>query len=116
MKPRKLTKTLKLQLEREKASRELKRKMAKEHQKTAGSYKMSTPIQAELYKSTIPSYDSGACNTTRSSMMQERFKESRKVREAIEFKANCLAPAYSKGAYQYIADEESARCAGRKTV
>ena len=37
-----------------------------------------------------------------------------KAQKEIEFKRTCVAPAYNKGAYQYIGSEEMARDAGKK--
>ena len=36
------------------------------------------------------------------------------AREEIARKAKCVAPLYSKGAYQYVATEEQAKWVGRK--
>ena len=116
MKPRKLTKTMKGQMAAARKIRSMKAKRTREHRQCEKEFVMAVPIQAVLYSSTVPSADLKMHNTARSSMMEDRFKESPEVRAAIERKANCLAPAYSKGAYQYIGDEESAKCAGRKTV
>jgi len=116
MKPRKLTKTMKTQMASARKTRAMKAQLTRENRKCEREYIMPVPIQAILYGNDIPSAGIRCHNTSRSSIMEERFKESPEVRAAIERKANCLAPAYSKGAYQYIADEESAKCAGRKNV
>ena len=52
----------------------------------------------------------------RPSMTDARFlaNDSEETRKAILAKANSLAPAYSKGAYQYISNVEDAKYAGRK--
>ena len=34
--------------------------------------------------------------------------------DEIKRKANCMAPAYNKGAYQYVGDTQAAQDAGRK--
>lgn len=115
MKPRKLTKTMKAEMQRRKESLAIKREM-----KAAASKKvfvMTTSINAQLYDSKkYPSVSNGTNNTSKSSIMEERYKETPEVRAAIERKANCLAPAYNKGAYQYISDEQSAKDAGKKNV
>ena len=118
MKPRKLTKTMKDQIARRKQIANLKRQMTIDHKKSIATTPLiKTSVCAELYSTKhIPSLDSGKHNTVKSSIMAERYKESPEVRAEIERKANSLAPAYSKGAYQYIASEEAAKCAGRKNV
>lgn len=117
MKPRKLTKTLKEQMERKKEAANLKRQMTRENRKTVAKILLKTSVCADLFSNKhIPSANTGKHDTARRSMMEERFKESPEVRAAIERKANCLAPAYSKGAYQFIGDVEAAKCAGRKNV
>lgn len=117
MKPRKLTKTIKAELERKKQAANIKRQMTRENRKSVATTLMKTSVCAELFSNKhIPSANTGKHDTSRRSMMEDRFKESPEVREAIERKANCLAPAFSKGAYTYIGDAESAKCAGRKNV
>lgn len=37
----------------------------------------------------------------------------KEAKKEIERKRSCIAPAYNKGAYQYIYSEEEARDAGR---
>jgi hypothetical protein len=44
-----------------------------------------------------------------------RGNESPEVTAEIIRKSKCMAPAYNKGAYQYVGDAESAMYAGRKT-
>jgi hypothetical protein len=52
----------------------------------------------------------------RQSMTDARFlaNESEETRKEILRKANSIAPAYSKGAYQYVSSEEDAKYVGRK--
>jgi hypothetical protein len=45
----------------------------------------------------------------------QRGEITGKDAEEIERKSKCLAPAYNKGAVQYIGDAEAARDAGKKT-
>ena len=54
--------------------------------------------------------------TARNSMMDaaQLAKEAPEVREAIIAKSKRLAPAYSKGAYQYIGDGAEVTTLGRK--
>lgn len=54
--------------------------------------------------------------TARDTMMERALsgKEKPEVAAEIIRKGQCLAPAYSKGAVQYIGTEEMARCAGKK--
>jgi hypothetical protein len=54
--------------------------------------------------------------TARRSIMEEALsgRESPEVAAEIIRKSKCMAPAYSKGAYQYVGDAESAMFAGRK--
>lgn len=50
-----------------------------------------------------------------SQMSEEEYAAREAAAQAeIERKKNCIAPAYSKGAYQYIGSEEMARYAGKK--
>jgi hypothetical protein len=52
----------------------------------------------------------------RQSMTDARFlaNESEETRKEILRKASSIAPAYSKGAYQYVSSEEDAKYVGRK--
>lgn len=54
--------------------------------------------------------------TARTSMMDaaQLAKEAPEVREAIIAKSKRLAPAYNKGAYQYVCDEAEIQTLGRK--
>jgi hypothetical protein len=54
--------------------------------------------------------------TARNSMMDaaQLAKEAPEVREAIIAKSKRLAPAYNKGAYQYVCDEAEIQTLGRK--
>lgn len=90
--------------------------------------------EKEKYKTKFPSYDHAwrrprqtdkipshqgpvvPGSTARQSIMESvlRGQESPEVAEEILRKSRCLAPAYSKGAVQYISSEEMARDAGRK--
>ena len=48
-------------------------------------------------------------------MSEEEYqKREEAARQEIERKKTCIAPAYNKGAYQYIASEEMAKDAGKK--
>lgn len=116
MKPRKLTKTMKEQMQRAEELKRLRREYVKEHRKSSAVFQMNTNIAAKLYKNDIPSIDNGGHDTIKRSIMEDRFKESSEVRKEIEYKSTCLAPAYNKGAVQYISDRVSAYCAGRKTT
>ena len=55
--------------------------------------------------------------TTRDTVMDKVQRGAITGKEAteIERKSKCLAPAYNKGAVQYIGDAEAARDAGKKT-
>ncbi|EJT0117277.1 hypothetical protein PJM41_0093 [Salmonella phage vB_SenS_UTK0009] len=44
---------------------------------------------------------------------EELAERERKAQEEIERKKMCTAPAYNKGAYQYVSDEEQAKMVGR---
>ncbi|CCI88508.1 hypothetical protein BN79_099 [Yersinia phage phiR2-01] len=44
---------------------------------------------------------------------EELAERERKAQEEIERKKLCTAPAYNKGAYQYVTDEEQAKMVGR---
>lgn len=73
---------------------------------------------AELTRS-VPSHvsDVPATNATaRRSMMEHVLhgNEPPEVAAEIIRKSKCMAPAYNKGAYQYIGDAETAMYAGRK--
>lgn len=54
------------------------------------------------------------CNIPKT-MSEEEYK-AREAAAALEIerKKSCIAPAYNKGAYQYIASEEAAKDAGKK--
>lgn len=114
MKPRKLTKTMKSQIERAAEIRKLRRQLRKEHAAKREEFRMQVRPEAELYKSTIRSVDHGGHCTAANSMMAERFKEAPEVRERIEKLANSLAPAYNKGGYQLVTSDELAKSVGRK--
>ena len=48
-------------------------------------------------------------------MSEEEYqKREEAARQEIERKKTCIAPAYNKGAYQYIASEYKAKDAGKK--
>jgi hypothetical protein len=67
--------------------------------------------------SAIPSHESETVNNCdRTSIMEQVIQGKINGKEADEIrrKANCLAPAYNKGAYQYIGDASAAEDAGRK--
>lgn len=50
-----------------------------------------------------------------SQMTEEEYAEREALaQKEIERKKNCIAPAYSKGAYQYIGSAEMAKDAGKK--
>lgn len=50
-----------------------------------------------------------------SQMSEEEYAaREAEAQKEIERKKNCIAPAYSKGAYQYITSPEMAQCAGKK--
>ena len=55
--------------------------------------------------------------TTRDTMMDkvQRGEITGKEAKEIERKSKCLAPAYNKGAVQYIGSEDAAKDAGKKT-
>lgn len=117
MRPRKLTKTLKQEIQRRKEIQLLRRSMNRDHKNSSGSFVMKTSVCAEMYSTkNIPSVDSGKHSTYRNSMMESRFKESPEVRAEIERKSNCLAPAFNKGAHQYITSDEMAKCVGKKNA
>ncbi|QXV77276.1 hypothetical protein bas31_0070 [Escherichia phage DaisyDussoix] len=44
---------------------------------------------------------------------EELAERERKAQEEIERKKLCTAPAYNKGAYQYVSDAEQAKMVGR---
>jgi hypothetical protein len=44
---------------------------------------------------------------------EEMAERERKAQEEIERKKLCTAPAYNKGAYQYVANEDMAKSIGR---
>lgn len=117
MRPRKLTKTLKAEISRRKQAQQLRRSIANEYAKKnlVNAVPVSFLSTSDRTKN-IPSVDSKKHSTYKNTMMNDRFKESPEVRAEIERKSNCLAPAYSKGAYQFVSDSESAKCAGRKNV
>ena len=54
--------------------------------------------------------------TERHSIMEKvlRGEESQETKDEIIRKSKCLAPAYNKGALQYISSEEAAKDAGKK--
>jgi len=66
----------------------------------------------------IPSLDTGSGKdaTARSSMMEVALsgKEAPDVASEIIRKGKCLAPAYNKGAVQYVGSIDQAQDAGRK--
>ena len=45
----------------------------------------------------------------------EMAEREKKAQEEIAYKATCTAPAYNKGAYQYVYSEEQAKDVGKKT-
>lgn len=66
----------------------------------------------------IPSYvgNPNPNATARNSIMDQVLagKESKEVADEIIRKSRCLAPAFNKGAYQFITDEGMASTAGQK--
>lgn len=68
------------------------------------------------YKSKIDEY---LAETAPKQSMPIRYEGELALREAaareeIERKKKCVAPAYNKGAYQYIGSEEQAKWVGKK--
>ena len=55
-------------------------------------------------------------STARKSIMESvlRGEESQETKDEVIRKSKCLAPAYNKGALQYISSEEAAKDIGRK--
>lgn len=55
-------------------------------------------------------------STARKSIMESVLlgKESQETKDEVIRKSKCLAPAYNKGAVQYVGSEESAKDIGRK--
>lgn len=68
--------------------------------------------------SSIPSKHTTVCGdlTPRDSVMEKvaRGEIQGEVADQIRHKAKCLAPAYNKGAYQYVGSKDVAQDAGRK--
>ena len=62
------------------------------------------------YKSVVT--DNGVC--PRNTIMDKLHLESAEVRDQILAKSTRLAPAFNKGAVQYITDESDPRFLGRK--
>lgn len=50
----------------------------------------------------------------KNTMMEKRFREAPSVRAEIEKKAQRLAPAYSKGAVQFLSDGDNPHYIGKK--
>lgn len=46
----------------------------------------------------------------------EMAEREKKAQEEIAYKATCTAPAYNKGAYQYVYSEEQAKDVGKKNA
>lgn len=64
----------------------------------------------------IHSAPADAHSTGRNTVMDkvQRGEITGKDAEEVVRKSKCLAPAYSKGAYQYVGDEDAAKDVGRK--
>lgn len=79
---------------------------------------LNPQIQARIARQrSLPSIDSnvkGAVNTKSMMDPMQWRDEPPEVIEAIKFKATCLAPAYSKGAVQYISAGTDPSDLGRK--
>ena len=67
-----------------------------------------------LGENSYPSHAMKAGVASRNTIMDNLHKESEEVRQQILAKKNRLAPAYSKGAVQYITDESDPSHLGRK--
>ena len=54
--------------------------------------------------------------TARKSIMESvlRGEESQETKDEVIRKSKCLAPAYNKGAFQYVGSEEAAKDIGKK--
>lgn len=83
-----------------------------------GSYSFgySAPRRGSNHSHLKSVHTTGKIDTTKHSITDPRSleKESEEVRAEIIRKANSLAPAYSKGAYQYIGSPDAAKDAGKK--
>lgn len=62
----------------------------------------------------IPSIEPSNYIATKNSIMDRLDKESEEVKAEILRKKNRIALPYSKGAYQYVTDENLTPCLGRK--
>lgn len=61
-----------------------------------------------------PSVKPHASNSEKIEYSDEMQEREARAREEIERKKQCVAPAYNKGAYQYIGSEEQAKWIGKK--
>lgn len=75
---------------------------------------LSRKKNPRLGENTYPSHEMKAGVASRNTIMDNLHKESEEVRQQILAKKNRLAPAYSKGAVQYITDEADPSHLGRK--
>ena len=92
--------------------------------KFKSEFKPMAPKKETVYRapshSHIPSkIDEFLANSTPSQTVPLKYEGELAAREAaareeIERKKKCVAPAYNKGAYTYVASEEQAKWVGRK--
>lgn len=80
------------------------------------SFDYSVPRRGSTHSHLKSVQTTGKAYTSKQSITDPRSleKESEEVRAEIIRKANSLAPAYSKGAYQYIGSVDAAKEAGKK--
>ena len=65
-------------------------------------------------KETVPVSNGFAKTVGKNTIMEKRYYESPEVRAEIEKKAMRIAPAYNKGAAQYVSDGDNPHYVGKK--
>jgi hypothetical protein len=72
------------------------------------------PFPSYKVKEVSPTTNKFAPGGYKNSIMEKRFSEKESVRKDIENKAKQVAPAFNKGAYQFISSIDDAKHIGKK--
>lgn len=116
-KPRRLSKKAKERMARERAVRR-ENQQAREHEKRYGegtfTFGYSAPRRGSD-TSNIPSKMEIPKHKPRekTKLSKEMLERELEAQQEIERKKQCVAPAYNKGAYQYIGSREQAKDIGK---
>lgn len=114
--PRRLSKKAKARMKEQKA---LERQRKREREDSIRNAKTFTPSIGPAFRRGDVSHIKSVTPTpvkqaTEQPVLSAEMQERERIAQAeIERKKKCTAPAYNKGAYQYVASEEVAKDVGR---